>query len=216
MDFGQMLTESYEYTQEALWGKWEKWILLIISAIIFPLLLGYDMEVMRGKKPAPPLENWGKLFIDGLKLFVVGIIYAIPIIILLIILIIASVFPFITSEPGAIFTAIGTFIAGVIALIIVGILIGLVSTIASVRLSRTDQIGEAFNFQVILDHIGKIGWGNYFIALLILVVVIGVVEVIIALIPVIGWLINLILIPAYSIFGYRYITQIYDSVSAPS
>jgi len=32
-----------------------------------------------GEKPAPPLENWGKLFVDRLKLFVVGIIYFIPV-----------------------------------------------------------------------------------------------------------------------------------------
>jgi hypothetical protein len=49
-----------------------------------------------------------------------------------------------------------------------------------------------------------------------MVIVIGVVEVIISLIPVIGMLINLILIPAYTIFAYRYITQIYDSVPASS
>jgi hypothetical protein len=216
MDFGQMLTESYEYTKEALWGKWEKWILLIISGIIFPLLLGYGMEVMRGKKPAPPLENWGKLFVDGLKLFVVEIIYAIPVIILLLLLVGASILSFISGEPRVIFAAIGAFIVGIIVIVIVAVLIGLVSTLGYVRLSRTDRMGEAFNFNAIFDHVGKIGWGNYFVALLVMVIVIGVVEVIISLIPVIGMLINLILIPAYTIFAYRYITQIYDSVPASS
>ncbi|WP_369425765.1 DUF4013 domain-containing protein, partial [Methanothrix sp.] len=64
-----------------------RWLLLIICCIIFPLFMGYTMEVMRGKKPAPELENWGKLFIDGLKLFIAGLIYAIPVIILAIIFI---------------------------------------------------------------------------------------------------------------------------------
>jgi hypothetical protein len=73
-------------------------------------------------------------------------------------------------------------------------------------------MGEAFNFNEILSRIGKIGWGSYFIALLIMVIVIVVVEMIIALIPLVGWLINLILLPAYGIFATRYITQIYDSV----
>jgi hypothetical protein len=214
MDFGQMLSESYEYTKEALWGKWEKWILLIISAIIFPLLLGYGMEVMRGKKPAPPLENWGKLFIDGLKLFLVEIVYAIPIIILALVLVGVSILSFISGEPRIVFAAIGAFIVGIIVIAIVAILIGLVATMGYVRLSRTNRMIEAFNFEAITEHVGKIGWGTYFVALLVMVIVIGVVEVIVFFIPVIGWLINLILAPAYSIFAYRYITQIYDSVPA--
>jgi len=37
-----MLTESYEYAKEALWEKWRKWILLIISAIIFPCYWIHD------------------------------------------------------------------------------------------------------------------------------------------------------------------------------
>ena len=212
MDFGQMLTESYEYTKEALWGKWEKWILLIISAIIFPLLLGYTMEVMRGKKPAPPLENWGKLFVDGLKLFIVGIIYAIPVIILAIFLIGGSILLF--MKPNALVEALGTFFIGIIVLIVVAIFIGLVSTMGNVRLSRMNRMGEAFNFRAIFDHIGKIGWGSYFFALLVMVIIVGVIEVIVVFIPVIGWLIGLILTPAYSIFTSRYITQIYDSVPA--
>jgi hypothetical protein len=214
MDIGQMLSESYEYTKEALWGKWEKWILLIISSIIFPLILGYGMEVMRGKKPAPPLENWGKLFVDGIKLFIIGIIYALPVILLLLVLIGAAIFSFVTGDPSVILSAIGAFLLGIIVIVIVAILIGLVSTMASVRFSRTDRMTEAFNFGAIFEHIGKIGWVHYFLALLVMIIVVGVVEVVIAFIPVLGWLINIVLLPAYSIFSYRYITQIYDSVPA--
>jgi hypothetical protein len=212
MDFGQMLTDSFEYTKEALWGKWEKWILLIISAIIFPLFLGYTMEVMRGKKPAPALENWGKLFVDGLKLFIVELIYAIPVIILAVLLGGALFLSLASGNTQAILAGLGTFLVGMIIIVIVAVLIGLVASIGYIRFSRTDSMGEAFNFNEILSRIGKIGWGSYFIALLIMVIVIVVVEMIIALIPLVGWLINLILLPAYGIFATRYITQIYDSV----
>ena len=47
-----MLGDSIEYAKDAVWGKWVRWILLVISTIIFPLILGYMMEVYRGKKPA--------------------------------------------------------------------------------------------------------------------------------------------------------------------
>src|SRR5512136_355905 len=120
MDLGQILNESYEYTREALWGKWEKWILLVISAIIFPLLMGYSMEMLRGKKPAPPLENWGKLFIDGLKLLVTGIIYAIPVIILAVVFIGGSILLF--MDPTALVKALGTLFIGIAVIVIVAIL----------------------------------------------------------------------------------------------
>ncbi len=169
------------------------------------------MEVLRAKKPAPPLENWGKLFVDGLKLFIVDIIYAIPVIILAIIFIGGSILLF--PNPNALAEALGTFLIGIIVIIIVAIVLGLIATMGNVRLSRTGRMGEAFNFSAIFEHIGRIGWGNYFFALLVMVIVVGIVEIIVAVIPVIGWLLGLILTPAYSIFTSRYITQVYDRVA---
>jgi fumarate reductase subunit C len=172
--------------------------------------MGYTMEVMRGKKPAPPLENWWKLFVDGLKLFVVGIIYALPVILLAIVLIGGSVL--LLMNPETLMEGLGTMFAGLIVIIVIAVLISLISTMGNVRLSRTNSMAEAFNFGAIFERIGRIGWGSYFISLLIMYIIIGVVVVAIALIPFIGGLINLILAPAYSIFTSRYITQIYDSV----
>jgi hypothetical protein len=212
MDYSQMLNDSFEYTKEALWGKWMKWILLIVSAIIFPLFLGYTMEVMRGKKPAPELQNWGKLFIDGLKLFVTELIYAIPIIILAVFLVGGSVLVLAGGDPGMVMAAIGALAGGLLVIVIIAILIMLVATIGYIRLARTDSIGEAFNFSAILDRIGKIGWGSYIVALIIIALVIWVIEVIFMLIPFVGVLLNLLFVPAYGIFFTRYITLIYDSV----
>ena len=36
-----------------------------------------------GENPAPDVENWGILFIDGLKLIIVGLVYAIPVFIIM-------------------------------------------------------------------------------------------------------------------------------------
>jgi len=166
--------------------------------------------VMRGKKPAPPLENWWRLFVDGLKLFVVGIIYALPVILLVIVLIGGSIL--LLMNPDTLMKGLGTMFAGIIVIIVVAVLISLISTMGNVRLSRTNSMAEAFNFGAIFERIGRIGWGSYFISLLIMNIIIGVVVIAIALIPFIGGLINLILAPVYSIFTSRYFAQIYDSV----
>uniref|UniRef100_UPI00272EB6AC DUF4013 domain-containing protein n=1 Tax=Methanoculleus sp. TaxID=90427 RepID=UPI00272EB6AC len=67
MDYGNMLSDSFGYTKDAVWGKWVQWILLVISTIIFPVIMGYMVRIYSGVKPAPELEGWVGLFIDGLK-----------------------------------------------------------------------------------------------------------------------------------------------------
>ena len=39
------------------------------------------MRIYHGMTPSPEPDTWGTMFIDGLKLFVVGFIYALPVII---------------------------------------------------------------------------------------------------------------------------------------
>lgn len=77
MELASMLGDSFEYTKEALVGKWGKWLLLFIISII-PIvnfiLLGYVMEIYRGARTAPELEEYGRLFVDGFKLFIVELV----------------------------------------------------------------------------------------------------------------------------------------------
>jgi len=68
MDYGNMVGESFEYAKEAVVGKWNKWLMLIIATILLGLpLMGYAMKVLRGEKTTPEVDDWGTLFIDGIK-----------------------------------------------------------------------------------------------------------------------------------------------------
>ncbi len=212
MDLGQMLNDSFEYTREALWEKWMRWLLLIIAAIIFPFFLGYGMEVLRGRKPAPEFQNWGRLFVDGLLLFVVGLIYAIPVIILMVLLIGTHIFAFTSGNPQMVMAAIGSFLVGMLVVIVVAIIVGLIAAFGYILFARSGKFWEAFNFGAILNRIGKIGWIQYIVALVVLYVVLIAINIILGMIPFIGWLLNLVLTPAYGIFTFRYLTLIYDSV----
>jgi Protein of unknown function (DUF4013) len=208
------MSESLEYAQEAVWGKWVRWILLIVSTIIFPLILGYELEVYRGKKPAPELENWGNLFIDGLKLFVIELIYAIPVIIVAAIFIGTGAFLAMSGSPDAWMAAAGTFLVGFILMLIVAIIIGLVEMMGVVRFARTGRMGEAFNFGAIFETIGKIGWLSYVLAIVALFVVVFIISMILAIIPFVGMVLVLIFAPPIVLFTARYITLLYDSAPA--
>ncbi len=225
MDIGDMLSDSLNYAIGAVWQKWVRWILLIVSMVIFPLILGYVMEIYRGTKPAPELQNWGKLFIDGLKLIVAWIIYMIPVIAVILIFGGWAFFSAVQQSalyggPDALFMnpdlfipILAGFLIGLVVAIVLAIVISLVATIGVIRMARRDRFGEAFNFGGILATIRQIGWGNYIVALIILFIVMLVFSFILALItaiPYLGLIIYIILIPPLTIFQARFLTQLYE------
>ena len=229
MDYGNMLGDSLGYAKDGLVGHWKRWILLVISTIIFPLMMGYTMEIWRGKKPAPEPEQWGKMFIDGLKLLVAAIIYAIPVILIILVFGGFAFFTaiqeaamsgdpnYFTNNMNALMPLVAAFMVGLLIAFIVAIILALFSTIGFVRMARTERFGEAFNFGAILDTISKIGWGSYILALIILIIIVGIIGFILnlfTLIPYIGWLIFLILIPFLIIFEARYICMDYEASGA--
>ncbi|MGC9434722.1 MAG: DUF4013 domain-containing protein [Methanomicrobiales archaeon] len=214
MNYEAMLSESFEYTKEALWGRWGRWALLVVCTIIFPLLYGYILEVLRGTKPAPELQNWWKLFVDGILYLVISIIYAIPIIIVAIFTVGGSALFFISGNPAMNVGGPGMLVIGFLVIFILAILIGLIAIIGMVRFARTEKFGEAFNFSGILATIDSIGWGSYILALIILYVVVGVVSFVLAVIPFLGVVLSLIFSAPIAIFTARYIALLYDDGAA--
>jgi len=220
MDYVTMISDSFEYTREALVGKWMRWVLLTIVSII-PIVnfisLGYMMEIYRGTKPAPELEDWGTLFMDGLKLFIVALIYMIPVIVIFAIFGGIGFLGMAASGDGDSALAAGaiaSLMGGIFLALIVALVISIIAAVGVVRFTRTGSISEAFNFSAILETIGKIGWVDYIIALVVLFITVAVVQFVMGLlssIPVLGWIISLFITAALLIFEARYLTLIYDS-----
>jgi len=224
MDYLRLLSDSFDYTKEALWGRWVRWLLLLVSTIIFPLIYGYTVRVMSGAKPAPEPEGWIGLFIDGIKLIVITIVYTIPFWILALLGFVAYFIPVsMTTTPGTGSssglgpeTGILVLLALLIVFVVLAIVIGILSTFAVVRFSRTGEMGEAFRVRALFAHIGKIGWLDVFIALVVLTVVLAVVALVLILVPILGVILLLLLTPAFIIFASRYIALIYESAPAPA
>jgi hypothetical protein len=214
MDYDTMLNDSFVYAKDAIYGKWTQWFLLVIATILLCLpLLGYTLKVLRGEKPAPEVNDWVTLFIDGIRYLIVSVIYAIPALIVLVVTVGAGILALVGRNPAHIPAAIGGMFFGLLIFIIVALLTALIATIGIIRLARTGSMGEAFNFGEILATIRKIGWGTYIIALLIVVVVQIVFSVIIAvfaMIPVLGIIIQIAFIAPIALFEARYLSLLYD------
>ena len=234
MSISTCASGSFTYAQEAVWGKWKQWILLVVAYLIstltlflIPVFNGYIVSILSGKTPAPEVENWGKLFVDGWKLNIVALIYMIPVIIVLIIFG-AATLPFLLAGAAmgdmtgvvpdqAIIGAVAELMAGLLIAFVIGIIISFIAYTGVVRFAKTGSISEAFNFSEIFGHIQKIGWLNYIfavIALWVIVCVFAFIIGILAAIPLIGWLISLFLGPPLSIFTWRYVAMLYESAPA--
>lgn len=229
MEYGKLLGDAWGYMRQGVLGNGSRWAKLMLGTILISLpLMGYLMRVYRGADPAPEMDEWGTLTIDGLKLLVVGIIYSIPIFILEII----SSGPEIAAAfRGEIVpTTEGSFSQNpfLIALIFIfDILIAIFVPIAMIRFARMNKFCEAFNFGAILETIGKIGWLRYILAIIIVAIVVGIpVMVLFMAIVVLGILsgsflatlaavliVLIIIAPVVEVFQARYMTRVYDSAA---
>ncbi|PKL62790.1 MAG: hypothetical protein CVV31_04345 [Methanomicrobiales archaeon HGW-Methanomicrobiales-2] len=225
MDYVSVISNSFEYTKEALVGKWMDWIILAVLALVqtftlslIPLLSGYVVRVLAGKTPAPAVDEWGKLFVDGWKLNIIGFVYMIPALLVFLLLGGLSVIAgMATTDPTAAGAAILGAMAGAFLALLVGLVMAFIALFAVLRFAHTDSIGEAFNFSAILGQIGALGWGTWIIAVIVLVVVAliyGFVVGILSAIPLLGWLIAIFLNAAFAIFYARYLAQIYEAAPA--
>ena len=218
MGIGDNLGESFAYAKEALVGKWVRWILMVIISVI-PIvnfiMNGYMIRVMRGITPAPELEDYVQLFIDGLLYTIIGFIWMIPAFIIGMLLIGGSVFALAAAPNTANVAAVAGMGVGILVTIIIAIICSLFATIGIVRFARTEKVGEAFAFGEIKDKIGEIGWANYIIALIMLGIVMFIVVFLLSIlsiiIPFLGWIILFAAVPFLNIFSARFISNLYDS-----
>lgn len=227
MEFMEMIGDAFEYTRDALVGKWMRWLILAVVSlipIVNLILGGYVARIYRGARIAPEIgDDYVALWVDGLKLAIVAIIYFIPVWIVGGLLSFAgiAVFPM-GEDPSVILSiaALGTMAIAGIVMFIVALAVGLIQQMALVRFARTDDFGEAFNISAILAHIGRIGWGSYIVALIVLYLALFVFFIVMAILGVLtfglGFLLFFALAPAFSIFVARFVTRIYDSAPAPA
>lgn len=232
MDYGNMLDDALHYTKEGIFGRADRWMKLILAIICLGIPMnGYVMRIYRGADTAPEVDGWGTLFVDGLKLIIVGIIYAIPMMIVWLFLY-GSMFSAIIQGNTAALMNWSPNLGLTVLLYVIEIIIGVIMPIAAIRFARTGSFSEAFNFGAILETIKKIGWINYIIALILitLVIAIPVFIIIFALILIGGismvmlggstivllgfiaaaLLIILVLAPLFGVFQARYMTRVYD------
>jgi hypothetical protein len=241
MDFGTILDDTFAYTKQGVFENTNRWLKLIIAILCLGIPMnGYVMRIYRGEHPAPEVDNWGTLFIDGLKLMIVGLIYTIPIFIICVIAYGSIFLAVLSGNTGQMDSPIVSGwtpnIGLVLLMYLVEIAVGLIMPVASIRFARTNSFSEAFNIGAILEYIGKIGWITYIIALILIALIIGIPICILVLgfillggiimfifkvsnIAILGFIFALVLViltlaPLFTVFQARYMTRVYDNAQS--
>lgn len=137
-------------------------LLIILQVLVLPLFFvqGYYVRILRGVAngdPDPPrFDDWVDLFVDGLKLFVVNILFALVMVAVLALVGIVfgggsllaggSIDP---STAGVVSGALGA--AGVAILVVALLLLTYVGPAMFTNFAREDSIAAAFDVSTILS-----------------------------------------------------------------
>jgi len=223
MSLSDNLNEAMQYTGSIFQRLGELLILLIIS--IIPIVnfisLGYYARIVRdspSSKSAPKLERYMEMFIEGLKIVVVAIIWAIIISVIAIIIAI----PLIAFAALDVFTNVNNFLTagwifafGAFFVIfgIIAFLLGLIAFMGVVHMVKKDSFGRAFAFGEIFRMIGKIGWLRYLAFFVVFFAISAIVGVVTGALGPIGWIIGALLSVLVGMFFSRTIGLLYDQAT---
>ncbi|MFC6835263.1 DUF4013 domain-containing protein [Halomarina ordinaria] len=191
-----MITEALTYIQRS--DEVGKTLLVgtaltLFSFLLVPvfLLVGYTVRVLRAAltdRDPPAFDEWADLLVDGVKAFVIGVVYfVIP----LAILAIAAVAGGVSVNAGS---GLGTILAGGVSLLVglLALVVGLaflyVFPVGLVRFAETDRLGSAFEFRSFTPVLTN---GTYAVAWLLALVVgvaAGVVNGVVLGVPLLGFI----------------------------
>ncbi|MDW8044347.1 MAG: DUF4013 domain-containing protein [Nitrososphaerota archaeon] len=217
LDLAENLNDSLAFMRKIFDdpGKLIILIILNIIPIVNFIVLGYVARIVKdspGVREVPKLENYGYLWIQGLKMIIVAFTYMI----IPIIVVILSAIPLWWWLPTI--TPFATFGRGRAILFVLGIVLTflflILSVIGIINMIKNDQFKKAFAIREILTIIKEIGWGKYIMWLLIMFIMALVIGGI-GNIPYVGWLISAIISPIYLIFLGRSAGLLYAERRSP-
>lgn len=228
MSLSDSLTEASQYTGDIFHRIGDLLILFIISIIpvVDFMALGYYARILRDKsssKTPPKLEGYMDMFIEGLKIIVVAIIWAIIIGIIAVIVAIPFIALAVLSDlflanPLSLMTSAWIFVLAPFIVIfgIIAFLLGIIAFMGIVNMVKKNSFGKAFAFGEIFNMIGKIGWLRYIAFFFVFFIAEAVVSIISGATGPLGWVISAFLSVLVGLFFSRTIGLLYDKAAGTS
>jgi hypothetical protein len=223
MSLSDDLNQAAQYTGSIFQRIGDLLILLIVSIIpiVNFIALGYYARIIRdnpSSRNTPKLERYMDMFIEGLKIFAVTLIWAIIIAIIAVVIAIPfiALAAFTALTDPAMFLSAGWILAFGSFFVIAGIiafLLGIIAFMGIIHMIKKDSFGKAFAFGEIFGMIGKIGWLRYLAFFVVFFVASAIVAAISGGLGPAGWIIGALLSVLLGLFFSRTIGLLYDNAA---
>lgn len=190
-------------------------VLTLFSFLLVPvfLVLGYYGRVLRGaeadREEPPAFDEWGDMFVDGLKLFVINFVYLLIPSIVFAVSVGGIVVAAFTGSDAAVASALGGAFLGFAVGTILFLVAWYIVPAAMANYARTDRLGSAFAFGELK---GVLLSGDYAIAWLLALgvfVAAGVVVGLLNIVPILGAILAVFVnfyaaVVAFYIYGHAF------------
>ena len=181
--------ESDEWLKTVLIGG----VLTVFGFLLIPMLpaYGYIVRTLRhrldGRSEPPSFGEWGSLFVDGLKAWIIGIVYLIIPLIVGGVTVGGSITAMATGSRAGSAAGVAGLIGGLLITFILTLVFGYFAVVAVVNFAREDRFGAAFDLDMIravaLDRDYAIPWG----VSVVVFIVAGVIASVLNIIPFLGF-----------------------------
>ncbi len=170
--------------------------IVTIFASIF--IYGFMMRVYRGGELA--LNNWGKMFVEGILALIILFIYMIPYTVVSTITVLGPM------ENMAYLIIVAIIIPTI--LLIISMMVGMMGVI---KFAKEESFGAAFHFNELFSIIARIGWLRYLGYMILISLIVSVAELVLLCIPFAGSVLLVAAMPFIVIVTSRFFANLYDS-----
>lgn len=188
-ELGDLLSDGFRYSTKPYSRAVVLGILILTSFLIVPmfLALGYVYRCIRrsldGEDYLPEYGEWGRMFVEGVKLFVAYLILIIPVAVITFAAAWGSISLGGILSPFAMFSGMAMAVA---LSFVVALILGFYLFMAIPQAVYTGSISSVFDYRGVVERIKKFGAGRYLAVVIVVMIVAWLLNLIGGLIPVVG------------------------------
>ncbi|KOX94503.1 hypothetical protein AMS69_01185 [Haloarcula rubripromontorii] len=189
--------EDDDWTTTVLIGG----VLSLLSFLVVPVILvyGYLVQAVReradGATQPPAFEDWGELLVDGLKAWVISIVYMLVPLVVFGVTVGGSLFAIATGTRAGAGAGLAGLFGGLVISFVLSLVFGYVATAAIIHFACTGNLGAGFDFGTLRTLVLSPEYATPWLVSIALFIAVNVVVNLLNVIPFIGSLVAVLLSP---------------------
>ncbi|MDO5845919.1 MAG: DUF4013 domain-containing protein [Methanocorpusculum sp.] len=173
---------------------------ILLTVVTECFVYGVMMRVFRGGELS--LSRPGRLFVEGVLGMLIFFIYMIPYTVVSVL-----------TMFGPLNNMVYLILVGVVVPLVVLIISMIVGINGVIKYAKEGRFSAAFHVKELCRVVSDIGWLRYLGNVLLMSLIVGGAEVILVMVPVVGVVLLVVLLPFLTIFQARFMANLYESVT---